>query len=273
MTRGNPGPDIICPGMQKAGTAWLYDQFSNCPAFWMPPVKELCYFAGFPFKQSNMNALRDAVAALPQTSEPDATRHFTQVFQDCYDRLAISDADYLSYFAGKGDRLSADISPVYSTMQPGEIRKVHQLLPNVQIVLLIRNPVDRLKSAMSMHVRKGKLNEKQLADWKYIERLLKRKNYSARSFPTRIWKNWLSVFGADQCSFYLFDDIAKRPDTVLTRLGHKFGFDPASISIDPDHNRKAGSKKVEFTNEINENLQQYFSEELKKMEIFTEGQI
>src|SRR5215218_4596058 len=39
-----PGPDFLCVGLQKAGTAWLYDQLELHPDFWMPPLKELHYF-------------------------------------------------------------------------------------------------------------------------------------------------------------------------------------------------------------------------------------
>jgi hypothetical protein len=38
------GPDFLCIGMQKAGTAWLYDQLETHPDFWMPPLKELHFF-------------------------------------------------------------------------------------------------------------------------------------------------------------------------------------------------------------------------------------
>src|SRR5438046_9791001 len=40
---GDPSPDFLCVGAQKAGTSWLYRQLEPHPDFWMPPVKELHY--------------------------------------------------------------------------------------------------------------------------------------------------------------------------------------------------------------------------------------
>src|SRR5437762_8195064 len=47
------GPDFICIGMPKAGTAWLHDQLRHHPDFWMPPVKEVNYLLGDPRSMKN----------------------------------------------------------------------------------------------------------------------------------------------------------------------------------------------------------------------------
>lgn len=51
------GPDFLCVGLQKAGTAWLYDQLDSHPDFWMPPLKELHYFD----KKSKATRYRDLI--------------------------------------------------------------------------------------------------------------------------------------------------------------------------------------------------------------------
>src|SRR5438094_376898 len=53
---GDARPDFLCVGAHKGGTTWLYQQLDSHPDFWMPPVKELHYFA----------PSRDAVALVPE---------------------------------------------------------------------------------------------------------------------------------------------------------------------------------------------------------------
>jgi len=48
------GPDVICIGMEKAGTGWLYDQLAHADGAWMPPIKELNRFCGNPFSAFNL---------------------------------------------------------------------------------------------------------------------------------------------------------------------------------------------------------------------------
>ena len=64
------GPDFICLGAQKAGTAWLSQCLQTHPDLWNPGIKELHFLDKAKFTGKNQNLLVSLkIVALTKSSE------------------------------------------------------------------------------------------------------------------------------------------------------------------------------------------------------------
>jgi hypothetical protein len=160
--KGNACPDLLCVGAQKAGTLWLYRQLEPHPDFWMPPVKELHYL-------DNLN--RTKRHGEPRSKdERDAC--FLESIKDLRMRRHIDLDSYGRLFRHKGPLLSGDISPTYSTLSDEIIERVVDHFPNLKVIFLARDPVERAWSQLSMGVHLGVINKFEATDPEEVVRNL-----------------------------------------------------------------------------------------------------
>jgi len=140
---GDARPDFLCVGAHKGGTTWLYQQLDSHPDFWMPPVKELHYF--------------DQLSRVHRTSRPrcrdDRDLGFLESLKSLSAKPYIDLEHYAQLFEPKASLLSGDISPNYSTLSNEVIRRVVGYFPNLKVIFLARDPVERVWSHLSMEVR------------------------------------------------------------------------------------------------------------------------
>lgn len=259
------GPDFLCVGMQKAGTQWLYDQLATCSGAWMPPIKELNFWEGSFGKTSNLKQMKRMLDT--DREEYGAVRPETPQFLSYLKRFGESGPrtleDYLGLFQFKGDRISGDISPVYATMSASGVNSVARALPMARVVLLVRHPVDRLKSALSMHVRKNKIPATVLTDWPRLAEYLARSSYRNRSFPTRTWKVWQDAFGP-RARFWFFDHIVAEPERVRSEIAdHVRIFDP-QFTLAANFNRKATKQKFTLSPAVEQGLYRLLGDEIRE---------
>jgi hypothetical protein len=136
-------PDFLCVGIHKGGTTWLYQQLDSHPDFWMPPFKELHYF--------------DQLGKVQRSGSPRCRDERDLRFLDNMASLSAKPCmdleHYARLFEAKGPLLSGDISPNYSTLSDDVIRRVIRYFPNIKVIFLARDPVERVCSHLSMEVR------------------------------------------------------------------------------------------------------------------------
>ncbi|MBV8978447.1 MAG: sulfotransferase [Alphaproteobacteria bacterium] len=264
------GPDFLCIGMHKAGTQWLYDQLQGHPDFWMPPLKEMHYL------ERDSDIGRNARKVLDQersTSRPGATRR-TPI--DARDRAFLEEyashralprdvARYAALFAHKGDRISGDITPQYGELDDALVAEVMTALPDLAIVLLVRDPVARTWSHISQWHRQGRFDRGALDSAQAFRRFLER---SARlqkfSSATRVAARWSAHVRPGRFKHLFFDDIAARPQEARREALVFLGADPGkeSAGVDAAFNRKKDYKKLELTPELERALAEFLKGEL-----------
>jgi hypothetical protein len=270
------GPDFICMGMQKAGTIWLYDQVGNHPDIWQPPIKELHALTSNPTQRT--------IAAILRRHGKDSDRLNEQRVER--GRRGIADADmafvrtlatmtekpprldvYAELFAPKGERLSGDITPGYSSLNPDTIKAVADAFPEVRIVFLAREPVDRAWSYVSMNVRREELGYKagvRYDDWTSLQEMFDERKTAIRSYPSAIVRRWRPHFG-DRFGVFFFDDLRDDAQELRRRIGAFIGVDPDRFAgLPAEHNRKSARKKVEMSEEIRERLVAHFAGEIRR---------
>lgn len=126
-------PTFLIIGGQKCGTTSLYRYLAKHPDVFMSPVKELRFFSG------------EAASRKAAPNEGRAISNF---------------ATYCEHFEGASEHQAAgEASPSY-IFYPGTAERIHQHLPDVQIIAILRDPIDRAFSEYWHHWRMGrKLND------------------------------------------------------------------------------------------------------------------
>jgi hypothetical protein len=265
------GPDFLCVGMAKAGTAWLGDQLRRHPQFWMPPVQELGYLGrDAPALRSanrRLQRIRQRTsgknAALPKNVS-EADMRFLEEIAACTGQPRDIDK-YLSLFRHKGRQLSGDISPGYSALEPHIIHELLTKMPAIRVVLLIRDPIERLWSHISMWHRNGKFDAALLNEPSAFGSYLQTaKMPNEASSPTQTVAHWSQFLPPDRFRYFFFDDIVARPDSVRCEIIAFLGADPdfGSGDVPADYNRKSQSAKLTLTAPIKALLVEHCAKEI-----------
>ena len=285
------GPDFLCIGQQKAGTQWLYDMLQFQPEFWVTPVKELHYLN----ERFRIRTIRNQYSRLNEDFEKVNKRRETntrrsldqrdlQFFQHAvtYDDKHVSLDWYRGLFEPKGNLLSGDVTPAYSALDDKTIARLAQAMPDLRIILLLRDPVSRLWSHFNMRMRVQAIGSPNMYDAKEpsadslsafyretsakrIRNFLNRRNVKGKSFPTVIYQNWRRHFDASQIRVVFFDDIVKSPDIARQSVLEFFGLQdsgPSAVKVASDFNRKAQNPKRPMTDEVRAFLIDAFREEM-----------
>jgi len=267
------GPDFICIGMAKAGTAWLYDQTRYHPDFWMPPLKEIAYL------QRPFNFVRRARTMLSRAERSGEKKAGTRTHQvACDDRSlnfvreaagivrAPKDLSaYAALFRHKGGLLSGDITPGYSGIPEDVIAGFAMHCPDTRVLLLVRDPVARVWSHANMLVRAEKISAPALIRRRPFRKLLHSHPIAGfASFPTRIVSRWRET--APQLAFkmVLFDDLVSRPEQTRSEVLEYLGAEPHKQSgeLPANYNRKSAEAKLDMPDKIRSLLLDRYTEEI-----------
>lgn len=273
LARGDTrGPDFICIGAQKGGTRWLFDQLNHHPDFWMPAIKELHYFnenihlkwadplyarARYNMRRLNRKLERSKMRPLA-SSDVEWLRaliwlHGRPVDFDLYSRL----------FNLRGDRLSGDVTPTYAIIDESKVRAVCDHLPNVKIVYLARDPIDRFWSHYCMVSRQQKWENTE--DFATVERFIETGSGIRHSSVTANVHRWREASGDDRFGLFFFDDLKTDAAGLRHRIITFLGGDPAKPSgaLSPDFNRKSRDPKVVMSQQVRDHLISVLGEEVK----------
>jgi hypothetical protein len=124
LTDEIPLPTFVIVGAQKSGTRWLRYNLGLHPDIYTAPVEP--------------NFFIDVRADVPEGLEW-----------------------YRSHFEGwAGEPIIGEATPAYMMWHHDPERsaaRVHAVIPGARILAILRNPIDRAKSALIHHIRKGRL--------------------------------------------------------------------------------------------------------------------
>ena len=248
-------PDFLCVGAQKGGTSWLFHQLTLHPDFWMPPVKEVHYF--------------DSMSKVKRNNPPRCKDERDQWFMARLVKLSalpyIDLDSYSELFAAKRTLLSGDITPAYSMLNDELIERIVGYFPNLKVIFLARDPVDRAWSQLSMGVRLGNIPAFDSTDPGEVLRNLLSPGVFFRSYPSKIVKRWRRYVHPDLFRIYFFDDLKENPAGMRRSILSFLGADPdkPSGSLKADYNGQGGKEKLPLTDKVRARVAQFFEHELK----------
>lgn len=213
-------PDFLLIGAQKSGTSWLWDKLNQHPGTDLPDLKEIHYFGGVE------NYLAGPERYYSHFSDTDPTLITGEASTSyLYDRIP--------YWHNS----SQDIT--YHESLPLIPDLVSQELPEVKIIVVLRDPVYRAISAYRHWLRQ-----------EYFPPLtgLKRaatKNPKTRiieyGFYARYLSAWTKVFSENQILMLVFErDVVANPESGLKRV-YRF------LNLDEDFNPPAPKRSFHRT--------------------------
>lgn len=179
-------PDFLCIGTQKSGTTWLYKQLDQHPSVCMAKPKEVHYFDWYFYRSVNW---------------------------------------YLSHFKCERGKLQGEITPGYSIIEKGRVHFIRRIMPDVKLIVLLRDPRERAWSSARFHF--GKQLQRDLSKVATDEFIAHFKEQWVRDrgdYET-IWKKWTSVFPREQFLVLFTEEMELDPQTVLDRCSTFLGLE------------------------------------------------
>lgn len=247
-------PDFLLVGPQRTGTTWLHSNLSQHPQIFMPKRKEIYYF-------NTLNL-------------PDHVKHRTNDL-----------AWYLSYFypgplryLSDQFRCRRDFGEPFRPLVRGEatsslaampqelIREVVRLNPDIKVVILVRNPIERAWSHAKLGLlrRPGRrLNEVPAEEF---DRFFHNQYEIDCGHVTKILANWSEALRDGNLFIGNYEDVGNRPHALLTMLfeflGVKVGQDYIPQQVEERINATA---RMEIPVDFREILRSIYADELERL--------
>jgi len=226
-------PAFLCIGAQKAGTTWVYENLKVHPDIHLPPIKEIHYFDEI--YRNEKTKLIDRIAAKEGMNawvwKETILKSFLGVILKknptefiWFVRYYFFKRDiewYKKLFSCPPNRISGDITPDYCILGKNVVKLIREKLPNLKIIYIIRNPVDRAWSALKMrYVRRRNycledIDQTLVNDY-YQE-------FHEFNDIRRTITNWTTYFRNDQFKISFYDELVEKPlvfyNNILQYLG------------------------------------------------------
>lgn len=266
------GPDFLGIGGTRCGSTWLYANLRSHPGIWLPPRKELHYFDRSPSYNSPSH-LADASLVTRLLSREKHNKAFRRRAAGGIGKSLVKPGELfwnLRYFLGRYDddwyaslfrmgknKIKGEITPAYSMLSREDVLHIRQIMPEVKIIFIMRNPIDRTWSGMRK-TEVSTLPHEELAS------LLE--NPFARSDYVRTISTWRSVFPKEQLYIGFFDDITESPERLLLQLFSFLGVSAETSCISVNSRARINAAKdQEMPRDIRTILARKFIVDLEKL--------
>lgn len=207
-------PNFIIVGAPKAGTTSLYHYLSEHPQVFMSEPKEVNFFS---------------------KAEIEAQGLYYQDFK-------VKDlSGYEKLFDGSLDKKAIGEGSVSYLFYPKTPRKIKDAIPDVKIIILLRNPLERGYSHYLMDFRLG------LVNLTYDEIVFKRKKHKNLDLYYQQYvelglyyeqvKRYLEIFGKTQVKIYFQEKLRTDSDKVIQDLYEYLEIDKSFLpNMSQEHN-------------------------------------
>ena len=234
-------PDFLGIGTARSASTWLHARLSQHPDVYLPELKELHFF-----NEQRANEPCDVSGARwtrPVYFDLENPAHWRW---------------YSLQFAAGADKVKGEITPDYSTLSAARVGEVKKHLPDVKIILLIRNPIDRAWSGLRYSWQRHFDEALKPGD---LERLMRAVTHPERllrgDYPMTIG-NWEAHFPEPQRLYIFYDDILTNPRHELVRVASFLGIDPQKLEPRCDAQRVNTAPAETIPPEVRRRLQAHY---------------
>ena len=179
-------PNFLVIGAAKAGTTWLYSCLYEHPEIYLPDIKELHFFSYEDVYQKGFNW-----------------------YESNFRNVTV-------------EKAVGEVSPSYLPFE-STAERIYTYNPDIQLIVILRNPIDRAYSHYCMAMRTNKVE-------KNIERGL------SLDSPYVQWglyhdqiTRFMQLFPRNQIKVLLFDDIKSNPQFLLKDVYSYLNVDSAFL--------------------------------------------
>lgn len=271
-------PHFLGIGAQKSGTTWLSKQMRCHPDLWLTPRKELHYFdRNFPAQTllSEPNRWRRLFGKLQRHRTWRAMAK-SELYQDPKFRTFGEFLWFLKFYFGKHDdswyrslfsegkgRLCGEITPAYSILSAKDVAGIARFAPDLKIILLLRNPIDRAWSHLRYEWTRGM--RKELGGLDEIKTFIDSPAQMLRSNYLRTLDHWSAHYPTERIFVGFYDDIEARPAELVARILEFLGVDPARSEKQDLKSRVLVSREAPMPPEIRLYLSQKYMADLEAL--------
>lgn len=264
-------PTFLGIGAQKSGTTWLYYQLKKSDKVWLPRQKELHFFdraKSYPtpsnltvekliqrlqnrdLRKKLLESLKSLVKAVYRSDFDRARWIFKLNFSNYSYRW------YQSLFKLDGPiKACGEISPSYHIVDKYEIEQMYRINPNLRLILLIRNPIERDWSAIRFRSAQG-VDKVDFEDYKQVVETLNTSVYLMLSNYLDSINKFLEIFPEEQLLICFYDAISNDPYNLMKDIYIHIGLSEAEI--DPNEMKKVVNPSIQ--NEMPEAVYNYLRE-------------
>jgi len=121
--------------------------------------------------------------------------------------------------------VEGDITPAYAILDRERIEQVHQHFPELKLIYILRNPIDRAWSAALMALRWAEMTIDEASDQWFIDHFHSQGSLQRGNYEQAI-RRWTSIFSWSQMLILRYDDIKRSPVELLQRCCRHIGVDP-----------------------------------------------
>lgn len=207
-------PNFIIIGAAKSGTTSLYSYLQQHPSVYLSPIKETNFFA------TNFVNGKPTIEELDFTPEQAKRLTFKITNFEAYKQL----------FAQIDSKVKAvgEISPLYMNSSTAA-KNIKYNIPNVKLIAILRNPIDRAYSGYQMQLRNGK-ETRDFASNLSVEEM-----YIKTGFYYNGLKRYFDIFDRSQIKVFLFEQFKQDPIKVAQKM---FDFIEVDDTFIPDISTK-----------------------------------
>ena len=269
-------------GAQKSATSWLWRVLKEHDDIWMPPRKELHYFdrdLSYPSpsflatdklsdrlisKEPNNILFRNKLSTelgIKIDSKQKNIEWYSKYFLGTY-----NDEWYKSLFKeGKG-KVSGEITPAYSILNKEDILHIKTLFPELKIILILRNPIERAWSQARFYMTRNLFDINKDID--KLKEFINSDIQTTRGDYLRIIDNWSSVFSKENFFIGFYDEIEEDNKKFVSKICDFLEIEKNSIMEKDIVNKKINiSIELEIPNEIEKYLIDKYYDEIEQLSI------
>lgn len=172
-------PDFFGMGAQKSATTWISQVLSIHKDIFIPEKKEIHYFNDNFYKPLSW---------------------------------------YSGYFKRHREKIKGEITPAYAILDPKTIELINKLMPEIKIIYLMRNPIDRAWSHAKMYYsRRWKRNLKKVSTDEFMAHFKTRQSRLRGDYITCI-DNWLSFYPQKQLFLGYYEQVEQEPKILIKAI-------------------------------------------------------
>ena len=260
-------PQFLIIGAQKAGTTWLFKNLDSHPEIWLPPEKELHFFdlpPAMPMYGLLFAPLKTARAwtwnrmlrdwGKVCSGEGSAWWYWKYYFLPrCW-------WWYESLFSPSAGQICGEATPRYAILKERQIKKIIDRLPQLKIIYILRNPIERMWSDVAMHHSK-RFGENGMweADQDSVRSFLKNPSNLAHSKYAENLARWEKYVTRDKMHICYYDDISTTPHLLIKEIFEFLNVD--SSFQPPDDQLLRRINKNEYP-EMSDHIREMLSQQL-----------
>lgn len=272
------GPQFIGVGPEKTGTTWMYSNLRAHPKVILPPLKELRYFWENSHSPNQRvihrlisksgrkhNQYRDYFHRSLKRYCRNPTRMFTQPKRLAWDYRYLftkhDDSWYLACFDHKEGSVCGEISPQYFFLKEDQIRHIRELLPEVKIVISLREPADWFFSLLRMHAPQYVRQH----DVRAFDALLNR--YRSSCSFSQALGHWKRYFSEDQLLVVFYDELCSSPWQFYSRICRFLRIKPDPARLPRLTKRVNEGNDLKLPNDFREKMNAGWKEDIEALSI------